>query len=174
MMHNEVPCLSGSCAKYPLERATAWLTANCSVLPQIGHLPPGTKLSVKGTLTHDSHKLAIQRGLTYCIKCGSFTTSQRLQHLAKLCSKPTPAGMSNKNRLAKGLLPHSALGAGWPDSFRTVKPPLLPFSAPAPEPLTVTGSSSSSTISAVGTQPRQPYAHRSTLDDPDADISESE
>ena len=115
---------SSTCTKEPLARSTQWLGTQCSILPKIGLLPSGAKLSVKGNFTHDSHKLATLRGLTYCIKCGCFTTSQRLQNLAKPCSKPTPTGMSNRNRLAKGLLPHSAVAGGWPDMFRLLKPPL--------------------------------------------------
>ena len=77
---------------------------------------------------HSTHRLAHQRGVFFCIKCGAYATV-RPKGLKKDCKlKAKGTRRSNLKRLVSGLRPHSL--AAWP---RTFVPPSADWDLVPPE-----------------------------------------
>ena len=60
------------------------------------HTPAIVPPIVKGQTIHSSHKLNIYRGLTYCTKCGGYSTGNKLQKLRVTCTYPSKLNSNNK------------------------------------------------------------------------------
>ena len=74
-------------------------------------------VSFKGILLHATHRLAMYRGLVFCVACGFYaaTLVRDLRWQCQCLEKrqpPTLQGRQNLRRLAAGICPQ---GASWPD-----------------------------------------------------------
>ena len=76
------------------------------IVPTLGHhYPASTSIHIGKLSTHPSHKIAVHRGLFYCIKCGNYSTSRHLKKLSCECKARTPHGERTLAALARDQLP---------------------------------------------------------------------
>ena len=74
---------------------------------------PGSRLTINGMEIHRTHSLEWYRGVTYCIKCGHYSSGRKLRNLAFTCRlRVAPSAKYRLNRIRTKKYP--IVGGTWP------------------------------------------------------------
>ena len=84
--------------------------------PRLPHPQPPITITMNGTTTHESHRLAFYRGLYICLRCGHMAHTE-VHKLQDTCHPPRPAGAASLKRMRQDKPPYhiEKRYQGWPE-----------------------------------------------------------
>ena len=116
-------CCLSSCKRVPYPEFYAWLHSCCEgikVEPSLSMSSDMPQVVSRrliawsaGCRLHASHRLAQYKGVTWCLRCGSYSAGSKVCNLRNMCPPvATKKGLENASRLRRGLRPFKM--KAWP------------------------------------------------------------